>query len=394
MDTEIKLLNWREGQIKAERLAANLLDLDGFTSIDPQCPLGGPDGIKDVICEKNDWKYIGAAYFPATVKDFKGIKKKFTEDLKGVKKNTVDGIVFVTNQKLTPAERDKLIEEADKQKSKVIIYHIERIRVLLDSPQGFGLRLTILGIEMTKEEQMSFFSDQRNYLKKLLAENSEYIISSIERKFESWKTSSDKIFSVIQNFYESTHSAITDVQQFIQKTDKRKLIFPKISVVTSELNIDLLQLLQKAILFETNNRFLGQLRKNQVWIGSPSSTIQEASYVPPTPEKVYPITDELLDNWRKIYHDLQQSKDKNFIIEEITKFHYKFLSIHPFLDGNGRIARFLLNQQASELLDSRNQITIEDKPPYFQALSKAQTGDIQPLKLIITQAIFGTEEIK
>jgi len=116
--------------------------------------------------------------------------------------------------------------------------------------------------------------------------------------------------------------------------------------------------------------------------------------VPPTPEKVYPITDELLDNWRKIYHDLQQSKDKNFIIEEITKFHYKFLSIHPFLDGNGRIARFLLNQQASELLDSRNQITIEDKPPYFQALSKAQTGDIQPLKLIITQAIFGTEEIK
>jgi len=60
MDTELKLLHWRDGQTKAERLCADLLRLDSFSSVDPQCPLGGPDGIKDVLCEKNGWKYVGA----------------------------------------------------------------------------------------------------------------------------------------------------------------------------------------------------------------------------------------------------------------------------------------------------------------------------------------------
>ncbi len=52
-DTEIKLKFWRGDQIGAERLAASILHIDGFSSVDPQCPLGGPDGLKDVLCEKN-----------------------------------------------------------------------------------------------------------------------------------------------------------------------------------------------------------------------------------------------------------------------------------------------------------------------------------------------------
>ncbi|MHA4895632.1 Fic family protein [Pedobacter sp. PWIIR3] len=394
MDTEIKLLHWREGQPKAERLAANLLDLDGFTSIDPQCPLGGPDGIKDVICEKNGWKYVGAAYFPTTIKEFKDIKKKFIDDLKGVAKNKVDGIVFVTNQKLTPSERETLIKEAKSKKSIALIYHIEKIRVLLDSPQGFALRLTILGIEMTKEEQLSFFSDQRNYLKKLLSEQSEHIITSIGKKLDGWKAPSEKVFSFMQNLYETTQSTMANFQQAIPKTDKRNLLFPKVSIVTSELNKDLLCLLHKAILFETNNGLLGQLRKNKVWIGSPNSTLNDATYIPPDPDQVDPLTEKLLLEWRNIYPDLLKSKDKNYILEELTKFHSKFLAIHPFLDGNGRIARFLLTQQASELLESNKQIILEDKTPYFLALDKANKGEMEPLKQIITQAIYGTDEIK
>jgi hypothetical protein len=43
-NTEIKLKIWRGGQPSAERLAGNILHLDGFSSLDPQCSLGGPDG--------------------------------------------------------------------------------------------------------------------------------------------------------------------------------------------------------------------------------------------------------------------------------------------------------------------------------------------------------------
>src|SRR5271166_2367799 len=112
MTTEIKLRFWRGGQTAAERLAGNVLHLDGFSSLDPQCPLGGPDGIKDVICEKNGWKYIGAAYFPTTKKTLASIRKKYLSDLDGVAANKADGLVFVTNQTLSPTERENLVQLA------------------------------------------------------------------------------------------------------------------------------------------------------------------------------------------------------------------------------------------------------------------------------------------
>ena len=46
-DTELRLSFWRSGSTQAERLAASALRLSGYEEIDPQSPLGGPDGKKD-----------------------------------------------------------------------------------------------------------------------------------------------------------------------------------------------------------------------------------------------------------------------------------------------------------------------------------------------------------
>lgn len=391
MDTEIKLLIWRDGQTKAERLCANLLDLDGFHSIDPQCPLGGPDGLKDVVCEKNGWKYIGAAYFPTTSQDFKSIKEKFVHDLKGVSTNKADGIAFLTNQKITPTERQGLIDIADKEGHKAIIYHIERIRVLLDSPLGFALRLEYLGIGMTLEEQLSFFSEQRNYLKKLLKENSDYIITSIGQKIDGWKSPSEKVFNFVQNLYEATQSTMAFLQKEIERSDKTNLNFPTIDLLTSKLTIENLCVIHKAILFETRGMESGMLRQHQVWIGS--SNQKEARYVPPVPEDVSDLLQELLDSWNGKYEYLKASINKEEILIAITDFHHQFLSIHPFLDGNGRIARFILSQQVAELLGINKQIILEDRTPYFKALTDADSGEISALKIVLTQAIYGNEQI-
>lgn len=185
MDTEIKLKMWRGGQLAAERLAAHVLQLDGFLAVDPQCPLGGPDGLKDVICQKNGWKYIGAAYFPTTDRQFTEIKSKFDHDLKGVGKNNAQGIVFVTNQKLTLGERDVLTACADSQSCKCLIYHLERIRVLLDSPSGYGIRLEYLDVEMNREEQLSFFSQWNHTFRDLLREHTSLIIGAITGKIDT-----------------------------------------------------------------------------------------------------------------------------------------------------------------------------------------------------------------
>ncbi len=84
MTTESALRDWRYGQAQAERLVAALLHLEGFEGVDPQHPLGGPDGLKDVLCRKDGLAWVAAAYFPPTPPTLGAIKSKFTDDFAGV----------------------------------------------------------------------------------------------------------------------------------------------------------------------------------------------------------------------------------------------------------------------------------------------------------------------
>lgn len=155
-ETFYRLLEWDKGQAASERLAALILEQGGFRDIDPSHPLGGKDGGKDMLCEFNNFKWIGAAYFPRGQQSFNEIKKKYRHDLEGVYRNEAKGIAFITNQELSLMER-KILEEMDKTVD-VRIYHLERIANILNTPKMYGIRLEYLEIEMTKEEQLSYFS--------------------------------------------------------------------------------------------------------------------------------------------------------------------------------------------------------------------------------------------
>ena len=75
----------------------------------------------------------------------------------------------------------------------------------------------------------------------------------------------------------------------------------------------------------------GEFRNSQNWIGGSGSTIKTAKYIPPD---VLSMT-ELLSNLEK-YMNKEDSMDH---LIRISLIHYQFESIHPFLDGNGRIGR-------------------------------------------------------
>lgn len=81
------------------------------------------------------------------------------------------------------------------------------------------------------------------------------------------------------------------------------------------------------------NKAPGQFRKIQNWIGS-SRNIEEASYIPPSPDKI----DEYISN-------LEQYMNNDDDLEPLIKIaiiHAQFETIHPFLDGNGRVGRILI----------------------------------------------------
>lgn len=77
----------------------------------------------------------------------------------------------------------------------------------------------------------------------------------------------------------------------------------------------------------------GEIRTTQNWIGG--TRPGNASYVPPPPEKV----DELLSDLEKFIHNSSPSLPP---LVRIALVHAQFETIHPFLDGNGRIGRLLI----------------------------------------------------
>jgi hypothetical protein len=157
-ETWHRLLAWDRGQAPSQRLTAHILREEGFNSIDPIHPLGGLDGAKDVICERDGKKWIAAAYFPRGQQTFHVIKKKLRDDLKDIDSNNVDGVVFVTNQELKLSERQQLKGNIN-EGIEIEIFHLERIASILDRPRCYAFRLDYLDIAMTKEEQFSFMAE-------------------------------------------------------------------------------------------------------------------------------------------------------------------------------------------------------------------------------------------
>lgn len=78
----------------------------------------------------------------------------------------------------------------------------------------------------------------------------------------------------------------------------------------------------------------GHFRREMVFIGRPSSSIEDASFIPAPPEKI----PELMKNWES-YINSTEEKDP---LVQIAVAHYQFEAIHPFLDGNGRIGRLII----------------------------------------------------
>ena len=78
----------------------------------------------------------------------------------------------------------------------------------------------------------------------------------------------------------------------------------------------------------------GEFRYSQNWIGGQGSTLKNARYIPPNPEDMKDAISDL-----EKYMNAEDSLDP---LVRAALIHYQFETIHPFLDGNGRVGRLLI----------------------------------------------------
>jgi Fic family protein len=78
----------------------------------------------------------------------------------------------------------------------------------------------------------------------------------------------------------------------------------------------------------------GEFRRTQNWIGPAGATLNQATFVPPP----VPEMNEALGNLEKFLHN----EDEYAPLVHCAITHAQFETIHPFLDGNGRVGRLLI----------------------------------------------------
>jgi len=89
-----------------------------------------------------------------------------------------------------------------------------------------------------------------------------------------------------------------------------------------------------------NGKAPGEFRQSQNWIGAGGANLANATFVPPP----VPEMKEALDNFEKFLHERRERTDRTHypVIVECALVHAQFETIHPFLDGNGRLGRLLI----------------------------------------------------
>lgn len=140
---------------------------------------------------------------------------------------------------------------------------------------------------------------------------------------------------------------------FEAKNLARVMEYVKKKVDKSRLTLEFIELLHRMLMGNINDKIAGHFRRKGEYV-------RVGPHIAPTPQHVPRMLEAALTDF-----ELDSS---TFITDKIATFHANFEHIHPFVDGNGRMGRLLLNFQLLQAGFPMVIIRNKEKKRYYEAL--------------------------
>jgi Fic family protein len=149
-------------------------------------------------------------------------------------------------------------------------------------------------------------------------------------KIEGTRTNMEDAFLNIDEIAFEKRDDWEEVQNYISAMDEAIKQLPTLPFSSRLIKLTHRILLQGV---RGTNKLPGEFRKSQNWIGG--ATINDAVFIPPVHNSIGELMSDL-EHFAN--NELNQMPD----LLKIAIIHYQFETIHPFLDGNGRVGRLLI----------------------------------------------------
>ena len=144
----------------------------------------------------------------------------------------------------------------------------------------------------------------------------------------------------------------------VKEADAHRDLFYEILKEKRDLSLQMVLDWHWKLFNQTKKDIAGKIRKYQV-------AISGSRFTPPSPVEVYPML-------REFFKWYDGSRNKLHPVELAAISHLKFVTVHPFGDGNGRVSRlimnFILNKKYYPMMD----IPYEGRNGYYNSLERSQ----------------------
>jgi Fic family protein len=144
----------------------------------------------------------------------------------------------------------------------------------------------------------------------------------------------------------------------IKEAEAHRKIFLEMLNLKEDLSLPLVLKWHKELLEETKPDIAGKIRNYQVRISG-------SKFQPPYPVEIYPML-------RDFFKWYQKNENVSHPVELAGLVHFKFVTIHPFADGNGRISRLMMNFVLHKFGYPFLNIPYKNRNSYYNALERAQ----------------------